>query len=191
MWSALSAMVIYLRGIAMNVFIVLPFLLVGAALLALLKPNTRALAEAPSWLAWLPDSVRTSGWPLSICSALFFGFLLAVYAFGVSISPIQRKSIRKWIARVATIVLVLCALPIVFEVHFALLRVMFGSGRAWLGSRGEWRCSGQTALVRRHWAGRRSCYADRAGDPSVCPTNRAEGRDGRDKIDFRRRFEMD
>ncbi len=54
-WSALSAMVIYLRGIAMNVFVVLPFLLVGAALLALLKPNTRALAEAPSWLAWLPE----------------------------------------------------------------------------------------------------------------------------------------
>jgi hypothetical protein len=126
-WSALSAIVIYLRGIAMNVFIVLPFLLVGAALLALLKPDTRALAEAPSWLTWLPDSVRTSGWPLSICSALVLGFLLAVYAFGVSISPIQRKSIRKWVARVATIVLILCALPIVFEVHFALLRVMFGS----------------------------------------------------------------
>ncbi len=61
-WSALSAMVIYLRGIAMNVFVVLPFLLVGAALLALLKPNTRALAEAPSWLARLPlvDVFRAS-----------------------------------------------------------------------------------------------------------------------------------
>jgi Patatin-like phospholipase len=126
-WSALSAIVIYLRGIAMNVFIILPFLLIGAALLALLKPNTRVLAEVPSWLVWLPDSVRTSGWPLSICSALVFGFLLAVYAFGVSIFPIQSKSVRKWVAKLATIVLVLCALPIVFEVHFALLRIMFGS----------------------------------------------------------------
>ena len=125
--SALSAIVIYLRGIAMNVFIVMPFLLVGAALLALLKPDTHSLAEAPSWLTWLPDSMRTSGWPLSICAALLFSSLLAVYAFGVSIFPIQRKSIRKWVARVATVVLVLCALPIVFEVHFAILRIMFGS----------------------------------------------------------------
>ena len=146
MWSALSAMVIYLRGIAMNVFIVLPFLLAGAALLALLKPNTRALAEAPSWPAWLPDSVRTSGWPLSICSALVFGFLLAVYAVGVSISPIQRKSVRKWLSKVATVVLILCALPIVFEVHFALLRVMFGSDALGLAT-----AASGAAQGRPHW----------------------------------------
>lgn len=146
MWSALSAMVIYLRGIAMNVFIVLPFLLAGAALLALLKPNTRALAEAPSWPAWLPDLVRTSGWPLSICSALVFGFLLAVYALGVSISPIQRKSVRKWLSKVATVVLILCALPIVFEVHFALLRVMFGSDALGLAT-----AASGAAQGRPHW----------------------------------------
>jgi hypothetical protein len=64
---------------------------------------------------------------LSICSALVFGLLLAVYAFGVSISPIQPKSIRKRVNSVAIVILLLCALPIVFEVHFALLRVMFGS----------------------------------------------------------------
>jgi hypothetical protein len=145
-WSALSAMVIYLRGIAMNIFVVSPFLLVGAALLALLKPNTRALAEAPSWLAWLPDSVRTSGWPLSICSALVFGFLLAVYAFGVSISPIQPKSVRKRLSRVATIVLGICALPVVFEIHFALLRVMFGSDALGLAA-----AASGAARGRPHW----------------------------------------
>jgi Patatin-like phospholipase len=46
LWSALSAIVIYLRGIAMNVFIVLPFLLVGAALLAVKTEHTRARGGA-------------------------------------------------------------------------------------------------------------------------------------------------
>ena len=42
--SALSAFVIYLRGIVMNVIIILPLLLAAAAALALLTPTTRALS---------------------------------------------------------------------------------------------------------------------------------------------------
>jgi hypothetical protein len=126
-WSAISAGVIYLRGIATNVFIVMPFLLIAAALLVLFKPDTRALAQAPDFLAWLPDGIRTSGWPLSICALLFLGFALSGYAIGVSISPIQRKSIRTGVAKWAVIILVVCAVPILFEIHFALLRIMFGA----------------------------------------------------------------
>ncbi|OAF02564.1 hypothetical protein AYJ54_26660 [Bradyrhizobium centrolobii] len=126
-WSAISAGVIYLRGITMNVLIVLPFLLIAAALLVLFKPDTRALAEAPAWLGLLPDGIRTSGWPLSICALFLLGVLLIIYAVGVSISPIQRKSIRTGIARFAVIVLVVCAVPMIFEIHFALLRVMVGA----------------------------------------------------------------
>jgi hypothetical protein len=121
MLSAISAGVIYLRGITMNVLIVLPFLLAVAALLVLFKPDTRSLAEAPAALARL-----SNGWPLSICALLILGGLLIVYAVGVSISPIQRKGIRTGIARFAVVVLVVCVVPIIFEVHFAILRVMFG-----------------------------------------------------------------
>ena len=125
-WSAISAGVIYLRGITMNLLIVLPFLLAAAAVLVLLKPDTRALAEVPTWLGWLPDGIRTSGWPLSICALLFLVAALTVYAFGVSVSPILRKSVRKGIANFAMMLLILIALPVIFEIHFALLRIMFG-----------------------------------------------------------------
>ena len=124
--SALSALVIYLRGIAMNVFIVLPMLLLAAAFLALLKPDTRALASPPSWLSWLPEGIVQSGWPLSICTAGLFALLLIVYALAVSVIPIQPKPIRQQVAEGATIILLICAIPIVLEFHLALLRLMFG-----------------------------------------------------------------
>ena len=46
----------------------------------------------------------------------------------------------------ATTVLVLCALPIVFEVHFALLRVMFGSDALGLAA-----AASGDAQGRLHW----------------------------------------
>lgn len=93
--SALSALVIYLRGIAMNVLIVFPFLLSGAAFFALCKPDTHALVSPPSWLSWLPKGVLESGWPLTICASGAFAVFLTVYAVAVSIVPILRKSVRQ------------------------------------------------------------------------------------------------
>ena len=123
--SALSALVIYLRGIVMNVIIVLPLLLVAAALLAAVTPDTRALAEARNWLMFLPAGVRASGLPFSILAGAILLLLLIAYAFGVSISPILEKPARQRIAKIATIILILGALPFLFELHFAVLRIMF------------------------------------------------------------------
>ena len=124
--SALSALVIYLRGIAMNVLIVLPLLLLAAAFLALCKPDTRALVNPPPWLSILPEGVLKSGWPLSVCAAGILTFFLIVYAIAVSVSPILRKSIRQEIANGATILFMICTAPVLVEAHFALLRVLFG-----------------------------------------------------------------
>jgi hypothetical protein len=125
--SALSALVIYLRGIVMNVLIVLPLLLLFAAFLALCKPNTRALVDSP-WLSlFLAEGVVKSGWPLSICAAGVFVFGLILYALAVSALPILRKAVRQKFAKGAAVFLVICALPMVVEIHFALLKIMFGS----------------------------------------------------------------
>jgi hypothetical protein len=124
--SALSALVIYLRGIAMNVLIVLPLLLLAAAFLALCKPDTRALVSSPFWLSWLPVGFVQSEWPLSICAAGVFAFFLIVYAIAVSVSPILRKAVRQEIAKGAAIFFVVCALPVLVESHFAILRILFG-----------------------------------------------------------------
>jgi hypothetical protein len=124
--SAVSALVIYLRGIAMNVLIVLPLLLLAAAFLAFCKPDTRALVGTPPWLSILPEAIVRSGWPLSICAAGVFAFFLIVYAIAVSVSPILRKPVRQKIAITAAIFAAICALPVVVEAHFALLRILFG-----------------------------------------------------------------
>jgi hypothetical protein len=126
-WSVLSAAAIYLRGIVMNVIIVLPFLLAAAALLVFLKPDTRALDSTPRSLMFLPEAFRASGWPLSLVGLGVFTLFLILYAFGVSISPILEKTTRQLFAKVATIILILCALPVLFETHFAVLRIMFGA----------------------------------------------------------------
>lgn len=123
--SALSALVIYLRGIAMNVLIVFPFLLLAAAFFVLCKPDTHALVSPLSWLSWLPKGILESGWPLTICASGAFSIFLIVYAIAVSIVPILRKSVRQNIAKGATIVLLLCIVPVLLEIHFALLRLMF------------------------------------------------------------------
>jgi Patatin-like phospholipase len=125
--SALSAVVIYLRGITMNVLIVLPFLLFAAAFLAFCKPDTRALVGAPSWLFYfLPEAVVESGWPLSISAAGVFALSVFVYALLVSVIPILRKAVRQEFAKAAAVFLLICALPSVVEIHFAILKIMFG-----------------------------------------------------------------
>jgi hypothetical protein len=110
----------------MNILIVFPPLLLAAAFLALCKPDTRALASGFSFLSMLPNGVIESGWPLSICTAGIFAFLLSLYAVAVSVSPILPKDERQKIASIAAIFLVICALPVVLEVHFALLKILFG-----------------------------------------------------------------
>jgi len=124
-WSVLSAAAIYLRGIVMNVIIVLPFLLAAAGLLVFLKPDSRALASTPHGLMWLPEAVRASGWPLSLVGAGVFTLFLIAYGFGVSISPILEKTTRQLFAKLATLILIFCALPVLFEAHFAVLRIIF------------------------------------------------------------------
>jgi Patatin-like phospholipase len=125
--SVLSAIVIYLRGIVMNAIIVSPFLLAAAALLVFLMPDTRALATTPDWLRFLPDAVLNTGWPLSLLGAGILMVLLLVYAFAVSVSPIVDKPARQRAAFCASVALVVCVLPLVFEAHFAVMRLMFNS----------------------------------------------------------------
>ena len=124
--SAISAAVIYLRGITMNLIVLMPFLLCGAALLVALKPDTRRLVSVPQWLYFLPESVKTSGWAFSFIACSVLAALLVLYAIGVSIFPILKKEIRQQTAKFASVVLVILALPFILELHFAILRVMYG-----------------------------------------------------------------
>jgi hypothetical protein len=124
--SAVSAGAIYLRGIVMNVVVVWPFLLAAAALLAFLKPDTQRLTGVPELIGFLPDAIKQSGWPFTLFALGMLVVLLAAYAVGVSIFPILKLKARRRMAIVAAVLLAVCALPVLLEAHFALLRVMFG-----------------------------------------------------------------
>ncbi|MDA9451173.1 MULTISPECIES: hypothetical protein [unclassified Bradyrhizobium] len=128
--SAISAAVIYLRGTTMNAIVLMPFLLAAAAALILANPDTRRLLSTPGFLEFLPASVRSSGWAFTFLAGCALAILLIVYAIGVSVFPILKKEKRQAIAKVAAIVLAILVLPLVFELHFWVLRHMFGISQA-------------------------------------------------------------
>lgn len=123
--SAISAAAIYLRGIVMNLIVVLPFVLIAAGLLVISKPDTSNLAAAWPWMQHLPAVFRNSLMPLSALSLTIVLGLLVVYALGVSISPIISLEKRRRIAVVAAVVMVLFIAIVLFEAHLVVLRYVF------------------------------------------------------------------
>jgi hypothetical protein len=86
--SAISALVIYLRGIAMNIIVLLPFLLLGSAVLVAFNPDTARLVSNHSIFGDLTSWVGQVALPLTLISSLVVFFLLIAYAISVSILPI-------------------------------------------------------------------------------------------------------
>jgi hypothetical protein len=124
--SAISATAIYLRGLAMNVVVVMPFLLAAAGALALIT-DTRRLDEFPQRLSFVPEEIKATGFPWSILGLGVLFLLLVVYALAVSVWPIVKVGNRRMFARAAGYILFfLIAPPVLLEAHFALLRLMFG-----------------------------------------------------------------
>ncbi|HEY7246761.1 MAG TPA: patatin-like phospholipase family protein, partial [Xanthobacteraceae bacterium] len=121
--SAISALAIYLRGIVMNVIIVVPFLLLGSALLIAFHPDTAHLVSN-KYFSWDLTSINVA-LPLSLIASLAILVLLALYAMIVSVFPIlPLESRRRW-ALTAAIILGLYGLVLVAEVHAWLLRSAF------------------------------------------------------------------
>jgi hypothetical protein len=85
--SVVSAIAIYLRGITMNNIVLLPPLLIAAAVLVFLKPDTAQLAGAWPWMSGLPAAISGASMPMSLLGLFIVIGLLAVYAIGVSIVP--------------------------------------------------------------------------------------------------------
>src|SRR5262249_44074974 len=131
--SVISAVAIYLRGITMNNIVLVPLLLLAASILVLFKPDTAQLASAWPWMRGLPDAANASFWmkliascgstamPMSLFGLLVVIFLLAVYAVGVSIVPIQNLWWRHLFARTAAIILAVYAFVVFVEFHLLLL----------------------------------------------------------------------
>jgi hypothetical protein len=125
--SAASALVIYLRGIAMNAIVVLPLLLIIAAFLVALKPDTKELTINGLLGLNLTDLFGHTSFPFTIATACAVAALLAVYAVLVSVMPIAPLKNRQRPAQIAGWIFFIAILIAVVELHTVLLRLVFES----------------------------------------------------------------
>ena len=123
--SVITAIAIYLRGIMMNVLVMLPMLLCAAAFLLLLKPDTKELVTNRFLWLDLTGMLGETRLPFTILTLLILMPLLILYAVWVSLSPIKPIEQRQRGAKVAGIILVLAILAVLIEMHTALLRLAF------------------------------------------------------------------
>jgi hypothetical protein len=123
--SAISALVIYLRGIVMNLIILLPFLLIGSAVLVAVNPDTARLVSNGFIFGDLTSLVGNASLPITLLASGVILVLLAVYAIGVSIFPILPLHVRRRLAWVAAFILAAYGLIFIIEVHPWLLRSAF------------------------------------------------------------------
>jgi hypothetical protein len=125
--SLVTAIVIYFRGIMMNLLTVLPLLLCAAAVLLLLNSNTKELATSRFMGVDLTGWFGGSRFPFTILILLALLALLIVYAVLVSVLRIKPISDRRKAATIAGCIFAAALLGIFLEFHTVLLRLVFES----------------------------------------------------------------
>jgi hypothetical protein len=123
--SAASAVVIYLRGIAMNVLVLLPVLLIAAALLVSLNPDTKELTIGEFLGLNLTNVFGNARVPFTVVAVGVVAALLVVYAVLVSVVPIAPLKHRQGAARIAGWISFIALVVVVVEWHTVLLRLVF------------------------------------------------------------------
>jgi len=123
--SAISALAIYLRGIIMNIIVLLPFLLIGSAVLVAFNPDTAHLISNDFVFGNLTKLTGNAAMPLTLIAAVILLILLMVYAIAVSMYPIVPLDQRRRLARFAGTILALFGIIFIVELHPWLLRAAF------------------------------------------------------------------
>jgi hypothetical protein len=111
--SAVAALAVYLRGIAMNALVLLPILLAAAALIVFLYPDTKALVSS-----------TVLGSIIKIGGAVFCA-LWAAYAILVSVAPIASLRQRQHLAIAAAVFLAAYLLVVILALQPCLMRAIF------------------------------------------------------------------
>ncbi len=125
--SVITAVAIYLRGIAMNILTVLPILLCAAAVLVWLNPDTKELTLNNFLMLHLTGMFGGSRLPFTLLTLLIVAALMIVYALLVSVMPIKPIGERQKSARIAGVIFAFALGVIFLEVHAALLELVFES----------------------------------------------------------------
>ena len=127
LFSVITAIAIYLRGIMMNVLVMLPLLLCAAAILLWLNPDTKELATKRILGLDLTGLFGQTRLPFTLLILSFVTGLLILYAVWVSLSPIKPIKARQKGAKLAGAILIFATAGVFLEVHAALLRLAFES----------------------------------------------------------------
>ena len=123
--SVITAIAIYLRGIMMNVLVMLPILLCAACVLLLLNANTKDLVTNRFLWLDLTGLLGQTRLPFTILTLFIVTGLLILYAVWVSLSRIKPIEERQKGAKIAGIILIAAILAVLLECHAALLRLAF------------------------------------------------------------------
>jgi hypothetical protein len=125
--SVITAIAIYLRGIMMNVLVMLPILLCAAGFLLALNADTKELVTNRFLWLDLTGMLGQTRFPVTILILQTLMVLLILYALWVSVSPIKPIETRQQGAKVAGMILALFLTVVLFEIHAALLQLAFES----------------------------------------------------------------
>jgi hypothetical protein len=123
--SVITAIVIYLRGIMMNLLVMLPLMLCAAAVLLWLNPDTKELVINRFLGLDLTGLFGQTRLPFTLLILLMLIGLLILYAVLVSLSRIKPIEVRQKGAKYAGIIFGFALLVVLLEVHAALLRLAF------------------------------------------------------------------
>jgi hypothetical protein len=123
--SAISALAIYLRGLVMNALVLMPFLLIGAAFLVALNPDTKRIISSDVVSDNVNGFTGNSAMPFTILGVAVLFALWVVYAIAVSVNQIAPLQRRRFWAQVAAIILILFGVVFVVELHVWLIRAVF------------------------------------------------------------------
>ena len=124
--SVISALAIYMRGIVMNILILLPLILLASAALIALVPDTTSLTTSPALFGKASREVLgASQLPNTVIGGIIIFLLWVLYSTVVSIFPIQKLRVRQSLAKVAAGIILIFGLIVIFEVHWLLLKLLF------------------------------------------------------------------
>ncbi|MGO7055972.1 hypothetical protein ACC739_29855 [Rhizobium ruizarguesonis] len=123
--SIVTALAVYLRGLASNAIVVMPILLLVSAFLLSLNADTTELAQTRGvWFDW-SGFLGTGPLRFSILAIGLCAIGLAVYAILVSVIPLSGMARRRRGTQIAAWILLLVGAVIVLDIHTEVIGTKF------------------------------------------------------------------
>ncbi|USJ27580.1 hypothetical protein [Ensifer adhaerens] len=123
--SIITALAVYLRGLASNAIVVLPILFILSAFLLSLNADTNELAQTRGvWIDW-SGLLGTGAMRFSILAVGLCAIGLAIYAILVSVIPLSEMARRKRGTHIAAWILLCAGAVVLVDLHTEVVGTKF------------------------------------------------------------------